>query len=214
MANLIKPLSLAALLALSGPAFAQDTAADATPGVPELDMGQDADAAPAAAAQPPATYVDGVFDDWQRECLRNPGGDDPCQVTQILRESPEASPIGKITLGLLPEGSEAVAGSMIILPLGTLLTQQVVLGVDSAAGKRYPFRYCDRLGCVAQIGFTAAEVAGFKAGNAGKLTIVPAAQPDAKVEVAISLKGFTAAYDSLGTPGSGAPAEEAPAATE
>lgn len=216
MAKFLKPLGLVAVMALATPVMAQDDAAPA-PAAPELDMGTDAAAPAAAQAQLPTSYIDGVFDDWRRECLRNPQGDDPCQITQVLFEDPEANPIGKMTIGQLPAGGDAEAGSMIILPLGTLLTQQVVLGVDSAAPKRYPFRYCTQQGCAAQIGFTAAEVAGFKKGSAAKIVIVPAIKPDATVEIAVSLKGFTAAYDSLATPGSGgeaAPADGADAPTE
>jgi invasion protein IalB len=46
-------------------------------------------------------------------------------------------------------------------------------------------------GCFARIGFTSAEVAAFKAGVAATMTIVPAAAPDEKVALKVSLKGFT-----------------------
>ncbi len=221
MADLMKPLGLAMLLALASPAIAQDTtatdgaAADSGAAAPaaeapttgagdSLDMGTPAD----QPQQPPQleTYVDQTFGDWQRECLRMPEGQegpDPCQITQLLREQPEANPIGKISVGVLPAGQQAIAGSMIIMPLGTLLTQQLTIAVDSSAPKRYPFRYCDQVGCVAQIGLTAEEITGFKAGNAAKITINPAAKPEIKIDVPVSLKGFTAAWDSIQPAASG-----------
>lgn len=234
MATILKPLGLAALIALGGAAYAQDTnegdapaaeapateapatdapateeapaPADEATGNPDLDMGETTEAPQVE------TYVDEVFDDWQRECLRIPGNDGPapCQITQFLREEPEGAPVGKVSIGKLPEGNEAAAGSMIIVPLGVLLTQQMTIGVDSAAPKRYPFRFCDPNGCVAQIGYTSAEVAAFKAGGSATLTVVPVAAPDQKVELPLSLKGFTAAYDSLEQPA--APEAAAPAA--
>lgn len=205
MADIFKPLGLAMLLALASPAMAQDSTDDAAADgatseapAPNLDMGSPAD----QPAQPVQleTYVDQTFGDWQRECLRRPEGQegpDPCQLTQILRENPEATPIGKISLGVLPAGQQAVAGSTIIMPLGTLLTQQLTIGVDSAAAKRYPFRYCQPAGCVAQVGFTAEEIASFKAGNVATITIVPVANPEMQVKVPVSLKGFTDAWGSL-----------------
>lgn len=208
MADILKPLGLAALIALASPALAQDTTegGDAAPAaevqegqVPELDMGEPV--TPDAPAQP-ETYVDEVFGDWQRECLRIPGleGPAPCQITQFLRETPDGDPVGKVSLGKLPEGQQAAAGSMIIVPLGVLLTQQITIGIDAAAPKRYPYRFCDPNGCVAQIGYTAAEVNSFKAGAAATITVVPTAAPDQKVELPLSLSGFTDAWNSLERP--------------
>lgn len=213
MAEILKPLGLAVLIAFGGAAYAQDdttpaadTAADEAPAAtedapvasPDLDMGEN------VAEQLPQieTFVDEVFGDWQRECLSIPGneGQVPCQITQFLREEPDGQPVGKVSIGKLPTGGEAVAGSMIIVPLGVLLTQQMTIGVDSAAPKRYPYRFCDPNGCVAQIGYTAAEIEAFKAGAEATLTVVPTAAPDQKVELPLSLKGFTDAWNSLEVP--------------
>ena len=84
----------------------------------------------------------------------------------------------------------------IVAPLETLLTEELTISVDGTAARRYPFTFCNQAGCVARIGFTAEEVAQFKAGNVAQLSIVPAAAPDQRVDLAISLTGFTAGYDS------------------
>ncbi|MBV7409696.1 invasion associated locus B family protein [Maritimibacter sp. DP1N21-5] len=224
LTSLVTPLSLAALLAVAGPAFAQDTTTEtpaeeapaaeaetpATPDttLPDLDMGE-ATGAEGDASQQIETYVDEVFGDWQRECLRIPGneGPAPCQITQFLREEPEGAPVGKVSIGKLPDGNEAVAGSMVIVPLGVLLTQQITVGVDAAAPKRYPFRFCDPNGCVAQIGYTSGEVDSFMKGNEAIVTVVPTAAPDQKVELPLSLSGFTDAWNSLEKPAAQAPAQ-------
>ncbi len=211
--TLAAPLGVAALLAVAGPALAQDTTteAPAAEATPELDMGQVDNG---ANGQPQIeTYVDEVFGDWQRECLRIPGeeGPAPCQITQFLREEPEGQPVGKVSLGKLPEGGEAVAGSMVIVPLGVLLTQQMTVGVDSAAPKRYPYRFCDPNGCVAQIGYTGAEIDAFMKGNQATLTVVPTAAPDQQIALPLSLKGFTDAWNSLELPPTGEAAPAAPA---
>lgn len=205
MADFLKPLGLAALLALGGTAYAQDTTQDApateetAPGVPDLDMGEPVSDEIVDQIE---SYVDEVFGDWQRECLRIPGNDapPPCQITQFLYETPDGDPVGKVSVGKLPEGNEADAGSMIIVPLGVLLPQQILVGVDSAAPKRYPYRFCDPTGCVAQIGYTTAEVEAFKAGAEAILTVVPTGAPDQRIQLKLSLSGFTDAWNSLERP--------------
>lgn len=235
MADLLKPLGLAALIAFAGPALGQDSgtgdgSATPAPATEAPATGDGAAPAPAEGAAPAApdgqaqaggttvdmgtpatpaaqpkieTYVAETYGAWSRECIKLPEGQDrpdPCQISQILHEGDNKNAIGKMTVGKLPEGGKAAAGSMIIVPLGTLLTQQITLGVDQGAARRYPFRFCDRVGCVAQIGLTAAEVQSLKAGKMAKITIRPAAKPDQQVVVDVSLDGFTKAWESLATP--------------
>jgi invasion protein IalB len=97
----------------------------------------------------------------------------------------------------LPDGGQAEAGATIITPLETLLTEQVTLSVDGGKAKRYPFTFCGQIGCFARIGLTGADIASFKAGSAAKMYIVPIAAPDQKIEIAISLSGFTAGYAAV-----------------
>jgi invasion protein IalB len=78
-----------------------------------------------------------------------------------------------------------------------VLTQGLVLSVDGAAERRYPFSFCNEGGCVARVGFTAQEVEGFRRGNAAQLSLVPAVAPDETVTLTISLSGFTAGYEAV-----------------
>jgi invasion protein IalB len=84
----------------------------------------------------------------------------------------------------------------IVVPLETLLNEQLQLSVDGTSTRRYPFTFCNRAGCVARVGFTAAEINQFKRGNAATLRMVPAASPEDEVILNISLSGFTAGYDA------------------
>lgn len=202
MADLLKPLSIAALIALAGPAAAQDTAAGDAPA---------ADAptaeAPAAATGAPETYVDEVFSDWQRECVRLPEGaegSDPCRMAQIITDA-EQKPVGKIAVGRQPEGSQAVASAELALPLdlGILLPQGLSVGVDQGLTKQYDFYMCMQSGCIARLLFTQEDVLAFKAGETMNLSLVAFLPPDrqaTRIQIPVSLKGFTAAYDSLPQP--------------
>ncbi|MCK8484031.1 invasion associated locus B family protein [Aliiroseovarius sp. S2029] len=216
-AELMKTLPLAALLALATPAFAQDTtetpaedapAAEATEAAPEaapeatgdqpqVDLGEPVD----GERKPGQTYIEKVVGDWERKCITLPEGkgDDPCQMYQLLKDD-KGNAVAEISLGRLPDGGQAVAGATVVVPLETLLTQQLTVAVDGGQGKRYPFRFCAQPGCVANIGFTQAEVDGFKRGATATVTIVPAAAPDQKVNLTMSLKGFTDSYNELVVP--------------
>lgn len=202
--ELMKTLPLAALLALAPPALAQDNTADApkteteaAPAQPAVDMGQPVGENEAAGQ----TYVQSVTGDWERRCIRLPEGqgEDPCQMYQLLKDE-KGNAVAEISLGRLPEGAQAVAGATVVVPLETLLTQQLTIAVDGAKGKRYPFRFCAQPGCVANIGFTQADIDGYKRGAKATVTITPAAAPDQRVNLSMSLTGFTDSYDALVVP--------------
>jgi invasion protein IalB len=105
--------------------------------------------------------------------------------------------VAEISMFGLPAGQQAVAGATVIAPLETLLTADLTLSVDAGKARKYPFSWCSPIGCVARIGFTQEELDGFKKGNEATITIVPVVAPDQKVELKVSLAGFTAGYDSV-----------------
>jgi len=137
------------------------------------------------------TYVREEHGDWQVRCVRAAEGDDPCNLYQLLRDS-EGNSVAEISVFSLPPGNAAAAGATIITPLETLLTQQILLDVDGGTAKRYPFTFCNQVGCFARVGFTEDEVAAFRAGSVANMVIVPAAAPNQTVDLTISLVGFTA----------------------
>lgn len=211
MTAFARPLGLALVLLAAAPALAQDTAqepaadtattapapapadaapADATAATPET-------AAPAATNGVGEPYVSETFDAWELRCVRTEDGSDPCQLYQLLKDKETAKPVAEISLLALPEGGEAVAGATIIVPLETLLTQQLNITVDKGKTKRYPFTFCADVGCVARVGFTKEDIDGFKKGNVAVVSVVPVAAPDRTVDVEISLKGFTAGLDAV-----------------
>ena len=96
----------------------------------------------------------------------------------------------------LPADGKAIAGATVTVPLETLLTAQLTISVDGGKGKRYPFSFCTPIGCIARIGFTAEDIATFKKGAKATVTLVPAPAPDQKVELDMSLSGFTNGYNA------------------
>ena len=141
------------------------------------------------------TYFNGTFDDWSLRCIVTPDGNDPCQMYQLLSDS-SGSPIAEFTMFRLPEGAQAAAGATVVAPLETSLERGLTIKVDQEDAKRYPFAFCNTIGCYARIGLTAEDVDAYRKGAQAIVRIVPIAAPDQRVDVALSLKGFTAAFEA------------------
>lgn len=197
-------LALGFGLALSGSAvLAQEAAAPAeatpgtdlnmgtTPGAPKLKEEKDAQAGD--------LYLGGTFEQWELRCVKAKDGSDPCELYQLLKDT-KGNAVSEISMFPLPAGGKAAAGATVIVPLETLLTANLTLTIDTAQPKVYPFTVCGSVGCVARVGFTGDEVGQFKKGAKATLTIVPFAAPDQKVNLDISLKGFTAGFESIKVP--------------
>lgn len=193
--------ALAVSLATSLAALAQETAAPEAPAadapaaeapapVEDLSLGKP------AADGPGSTYTAATHGDWEQRCVRTEDGSDPCQLYQLLKDG-TGNPVAEISVFSLPPGQQAAAGATAIVPLETLLTQDLTLQVDAGAAKRYPYSWCSPIGCIARIGFTSEEVVAMKGGVKATMTLVPVVAPDQKVVLEISLKGFTAGYDAV-----------------
>ena len=204
MTEMMKPLrpalALALALGLGLPALAQDAAAPAetpapAPAAPAAEAPAETDSADATPGIGEA-YTEATHGDWEQRCVRTEDGSDPCQLYQLLKDD-DGNPVAEFSLFGLPEGEQAAAGGTIMTPLETLLPEAILMQVDSADAKRYAFTFCAPIGCVARVGFTDAEIEAFKRGNKATMAISPMAAPDRKVQLNISLKGFTAGYDAV-----------------
>lgn len=185
-----------ACLALGSAALAQtstETAEADKPIAPietDLNMGEDA-----SAPQIGQTYVRETEQDWEIQCVRvEEGNDEPCQMYQLMQDE-DGNPVAEVSIFRLPSGGQAIAGATVIVPLQTSLQAQLRISVDGGQGKRYPYSFCNPVGCFARIGLTQADVNGFKRGAVATVSIVPFLAQDQKVELNMSLKGFTASFD-------------------
>ncbi|MDR9395015.1 invasion associated locus B family protein [Roseovarius sp. SYSU LYC5161] len=207
MPKIFSTLPLVTALVFSTALHAQEETADQNGATtaPETQAQDDANTAGGQlqmgrqVSEDDATYIKETYDDWQLKCFRNQGeGDDICQMYQLLTED-SGNPVAEFSIFRLPEGGQAAAGGTIVVPLGTLLGEELTISVDGGAAKRYPYSFCTMTGCFARIGFTEADVTAFKRGASAMLRIVPAQAPDQVVEISASLDGFTAAYENVST---------------
>jgi invasion protein IalB len=173
------------LSALVLSAFASSTWAQETS---ELSMGQTADAASAESEM----AIENIGD-WQLQCSTVGDETRPCRLYQLLTDD-QGNAIAEVIVFRLEEGAQAIAGANVLVPLETLLTAQLSISVDGAIGKRYPFAFCNAVGCVARIGFTQADVDAFQQGSKATFTIVPAIAPETTIALSLSLSGFTGAF--------------------
>ncbi len=200
MSRSLFTLSTLALLALAipGSAPAQEAAPDAPETAPaeapsqgggiagELDMGNE--------AQDDPTYIKSVYEDWELKCFRSEAEQDPCQMYQLLYEE-SGNPVAEFSIFRLPGQRQATAGATIVVPLGTLLSEDLEISVDGGRAKSYSYRFCNLVGCYAQIGLTQADVDAMRGGIEATLKIIPAQAPDQEVMIPVSLQGFTAAFE-------------------
>ncbi len=199
-------IAFCGVLALPSTLWAQETAAPATEPAPaetpvpdattpenNLPLGQEVGDGGIGS-----TYSAGAFDDWDQRCARSGTDADPCQLYQLLKDQAGSS-VAEFTVFGLPAGTggEAEAGATFISPLETLLTAGLTLQIDGGKPKVYPFAFCAQLGCVVRLGFTPAEIEAMKKGNKMTATIVPFVAQDQRINLDISLKGFTKGYDAV-----------------
>ena len=137
-----------------------------------------------------------TFGDWQVRCA--PEGNE-CFIYQLALDSSD-NPVAEVSILKLPAEAEADAGVTIVTPLGTLLPNGVVMQIDSGEQRQYPFAWCSQVGCFARFGLANTTVTAMKRGNAGSITLVSVGAPETPVRLALSLTGFTAAYNSLTPP--------------
>ncbi|PLS20696.1 invasion associated locus B family protein [Neptunicoccus cionae] len=206
MKTTLIPFALAALMA-APLAYAQETTA-------ETDAAQTQTEAPAAeestsldneykvaeenaAPEEGQGYLREEHGEWQVRCIKAvEGEEEECRLFNLLKDE-DGNTIAQLDMQALPKGGKAVAGVDLATPLGSLLTAQVVMKVDSAKAKRYPYTWCDNLGCYARFGMTAAEINALKAGNKAVVTIASVTAPDQPLGLDLSLSGFTAAWNAI-----------------
>lgn len=209
MSKILTALPLCAALLMAAPiaAFAQSTSTDETTeetAAPEtqsgtaeeienqLSLGEDADKDPELGKP----YTNEVIGAWEMRCIKTEEETDPCQMYQLLDDG-QGNPVAEVSLFRLPGSGKAEAGATIVVPLETSIPQQLTISVDGGKARRYPYAFCNPVGCYVRLGLTAQDVAAFKRGAEAVVTIVPALAPDQKVELKLSLEGFTASYDKV-----------------
>lgn len=189
MSHFLKFVTVGLTVLLTSPGFAQSETEDAArsdglvTGTPTEEVGQ--------------TRIESVHGDWELRCIKAPEGQkDPCQLYQLL-EDQNGNSVAEINLFNVDGDDKIAAGATIVTPLETLLTQNIVMSVDGGPAKSYPFTFCTQIGCFARVGFTSEDITSFRRGKVANLVIVPSRAPDQRVQLGVSLSGFTAGFQAV-----------------
>ena len=135
-----------------------------------------------------------IIGDWDLQCAITGPEPRPCRMYQLLKD-PQGNAVAEVTMYRLPDGAPAAAGATFIVPLQTLLPQQLTLALDGVLASRVPYTYCTQIGCLARMGLSAIEAEAYKNGQNVTVSLVPAVAPDQVVSVNMSLNGFKEAYE-------------------
>ena len=149
--------------------------------------------------QPPMdTYYDKkTFGDWTLRCVKTGRPIDPCQLFQLMYNL-DGTPVAEFNLNVIEtNGAVVVLGANVLTPLETLLTAQLTIRVDESNAKVYPFVFCLKIGCVARVGLTEADLESYRTGDQAMVTIVAAGAPDQYENLILSLDGFTNGQKAL-----------------
>ncbi|GFE50214.1 invasion-associated locus B family protein [Roseobacter cerasinus] len=193
-------LTLSLVVAASMSIAQSDTSEDnETPPAPSVIDGLSVGEVVTEGPQVGQRYTTETIGDWTMRCVKTEDDKDPCEMFQLL-EDDEGNPMSEVTVFQLPENDRFAAGATIIVPLETALQAGLTMKIDTNPTRRFPYAFCDRVGCYAQIALADEDVTILKRGNKADLDIVPFASPDTPVKVTLSLTGFTAAYEKAVAP--------------
>ncbi|MDX1605806.1 MAG: invasion associated locus B family protein [Candidatus Competibacterales bacterium] len=136
------------------------------------------------------------FEDWTVGCEQLPGMDrERCFIYQTVVNNENEEPVLQMAIGYLPleDGNEQPAG-LLTLPLGVALPPGIRLRVDSNEPVRLQYERCVPTGCIAGFPLTEELIAQFRRGLKAEIQVHDGRR---RVGLPISLKGFTAGFNSL-----------------
>lgn len=155
------------LLALAGPAAAQDT-------------------------QGSANIETTQYQDWEVRCLQS-ASPKKCQMNQLINNPNSDKPIMRVLMEYPPQIDTAAMA--FILPLGTRLVPGLQISVPDSEPVRIPFQVCLQNGCRANLRVQDTLLANMKQGTSFTVTLV--GPRGRKIALPVSLMGFTAANDAI-----------------
>lgn len=135
-----------------------------------------------------------VFKDWTARCEQVEGSSVPrCFIFQnlVLKESGQR--LVHVAVGYLAGNNQAAA--VITMPLGISLPAGAAISVGGGDPLDVVIERCDSSGCIGAVTLNAAVVAQLKRGREARIGFHDGTRR--RIEVPVSLLGFTAGFNSL-----------------
>ena len=141
-------------------------------------------------------YIKEKIENWTLKCITPEGSTERCEANQIIINNRQ-QPVAEISIFKLPEGQVAAAAATILVPLETVLPEGLILAIQDIEPKKYPFKFCNSLGCYSQIGLTEKEVEALKNKEKASILLKHISSGDQQIVIPISLVGFTKAFSKI-----------------
>ncbi|MEY4708014.1 MAG: hypothetical protein RJB58_1737 [Pseudomonadota bacterium] len=151
------------------------------------------DAAAPAAAPPQGRPEVKAVGDWVVRCfpIASPS---PCDIYQELNDQRTQQRVLSFSIAYVPSLDRH--GIQITVPLEVSIPRGLVIETDSFKSEAMKYRMCDRTGCFVQMPIENAAINSIaKSGPDAKVRIF--ADSGKSYELKFSLKGFSAAHDSM-----------------
>ncbi len=155
--------------------------------------------------QPPGQAkptVVGTFGDWSVECqaaseavVKQGGPKEACGMSVTVQDEKRKALGLTVWLRKQKQNDKTMSTIQVIAPIGVYLPLGIAVEIDGNAAGRLPYFRCAPQFCLAFSEITPATLEKLQKGSSANFIIYEA--PGVGVPLTISLKGFTAAYDSL-----------------
>jgi invasion protein IalB len=140
-----------------------------------------------------ATSVRETYGDWLVQCATQESRK-TCTMQQEVKIKS-----GQRLLGIELRPAGAGAEGALVLPFGLALAKGASVQIDEGATlARFAFHTCIPAGCVAPVKLDAKALAGLRKGGALKIKVTPADEGAEPSQWAVSLAGFSTAFDRAG----------------
>ena len=143
-------------------------------------------ATPPSFAQNPHAKI---FGDWRVRCNSAVGAPSSCHIFQNAIFQQTKRPILRAIVGYVNEVPNPIGE--ITLPLGIYLLPGLTMQIDDGPIYEMGFEFCSPQGCRVRFNIDEKLLGSFKGGNKAEIVFFNPARK--RVQVPISLKGFTAA---------------------
>ena len=135
-----------------------------------------------------------LYKDWGRTCKTPEGMDkEVCFIFQRVSLKESGSTILSVSVGYRAEQQKTMM--VLTLPLGVSLIPGMEIQIDSGQVMRTPYSVCLANGCRAVFAIESPVIKAMQQGNRMQVTALNT--QGKRLELLISLKGFTAAYNSI-----------------
>lgn len=138
--------------------------------------------------------VESDGDLWTMRCEEEGPQAGQCEIYQRLVLTDSGRRVSEFAIGF-PEGRDSGRG-VIILPLGTVLTDGIAMKIDEGPAFSFRPRYCVPDGCYAFLSLSGQVLDSLKRGYEAEVTFSTIGGQDARLQ--FSLAGLTAALREMG----------------